>query len=110
MRDAACALGVPPERVTVQPVGRNTVEEIAAVASLVGTAPFLLVTSAAHMPRALAACRAQGLTPIPAPTDFQATEDDDVWTPGDLYPSGAALHQSERATYEYLGRLRGRVR
>lgn len=110
MGEAACALGVPPERVTVQPAGRNTVEEVAAVASLVGTAPFLLVTSAAHMPRALAVCRAQGLRPLPAPTDFQTTDGDGVWTPGDVYPSGAALHQSERATYEYLGRLRTRLR
>ncbi len=110
MRDAACALGVPPERVTAQPAGRNTVEEIAALAPLVGTDPFLLVTSAAHMPRALAACQSQGLRPLPAPTDFQATGGDGVWTPGDIYPSGAALHQSERAAYEYLGRLRRRER
>ncbi len=109
-RDAACDLGVPPERVIAQPAGRNTVEEIAAVASLVRAEPFLLVTSATHRPRALAACQAQGLLALPAPTDFQATDDDGVWTPGDVYPSAAALHQSERATYEYLGRLRAWMR
>ncbi|OYT71438.1 MAG: envelope biogenesis factor ElyC [Chloracidobacterium sp. CP2_5A] len=108
MREAACALGAPPERVTVQPTGRNTVEEVAALAAIVGMEPFLLVTSAAHMPRALDACRAQGLMPLPAPTDFLTTGGDGVWTPGDIYPSGAALHQSERAAYEYLGRLRWR--
>jgi uncharacterized SAM-binding protein YcdF (DUF218 family) len=110
MRDAACALGVSPERIAVQPVGRNTVEEVAAVAGLVGQDPFLLVTSAAHMPRALEACRKQGLHALPAPTDFQAAGSDGVWTPGDIYPSGAGLHQSERAMYEYLGRLRQRLR
>lgn len=110
MRDAAYALGVPPERIAVQPLGRNTVEEVAALATLVGSEPFLLVTSAAHMPRALDACQKQGLQALPAPTDFQATGSDDAWTPGDIYPSGAGLHQSERAMYEYLGRLRQRLR
>ncbi len=110
MRDAACALGVSADRIVVQPIGRNTVEEVAAVARLVEQEPFLLVTSAVHMPRALEACRKQGLRPLPAPTDFQATEPDGVWTPGDLYPSGAGLRQSERAMYEYLGHLRQRLR
>ncbi|MGQ9898330.1 MAG: ElyC/SanA/YdcF family protein [Acidobacteriota bacterium] len=110
MRDAACALGLSSERIAVQPVGRNTVEEIAALAGLVGQEPFLLVTSAAHMPRALEACRKQGLHALPAPTDFQSVASDGVWTPGDIYPSGAGLHRSERAMYEYLGRLRQRLR
>ncbi|MFQ3640504.1 MAG: ElyC/SanA/YdcF family protein, partial [Chloracidobacterium sp.] len=109
LRDAACALGVPPERVTAQPIGRNTTEEVGAMAHLVGREPFLLVTSAAHMSRALEACQAHQLLAIPAPTDFLSTEPDGVWTPGDLYPSGAGLHHSERAAYEYLGRWRRRL-
>ena len=39
-------------------------------AKKIGQTPFILVTSAGHMPRSMAVFEAQGMQPIPAPTEF----------------------------------------
>ena len=41
---------------------------------MIGREKFILVTSAAHMPRSMALFRKRGLQPIPAPADFQVRE------------------------------------
>lgn len=69
---------------------------------------ILLVTSAMHMPRALASFRNQGLSVIPAPAlDLRA----DSRPRRPWLPQRAALRQSGRCLHEYLGlwvyRLRG---
>ena len=61
--------------------------------------PFVLVTSATHMKRAVALFNFHGLDPIPAPTYFLIKESDRV-TP---MPSSGSLGKSEAAFHEYLG-------
>jgi len=85
------------------------------VGRLVGNEPFILVTNAAHMRRALALFRHQGCRPVPAPTDYLTPR------PGtpvetslrELLPSSLAVEQSEQLFHETLGlwwaRLRGQV-
>ncbi len=48
----------------------NTADEAVAIKQWVHDAPFYLVTSAIHMPRAMALCRRQGLNPIAAPCEY----------------------------------------
>lgn len=74
-----------------------------------GVERVLLVTSAMHMPRALAVFRKQGITAIPAPTDYGVTEPDPnepeeqrPWI-FDLVPSAGALEGTTRAIHEYIG-------
>jgi uncharacterized SAM-binding protein YcdF (DUF218 family) len=56
---------------------KNTVEEIKAYKKRFGTKePFILVTSAFHMPRAMLICKHEGLQAIPAPTDFYFKNED----------------------------------
>ena len=104
MAAAAALLGVPPERIVRHPDARDTAGEIAALSALAGHSKVALVTSACHLPRAMALARAAGLDPIPAPTEFLARggPGGDVWG---WVPSGRALHYSELALHEYLGRL-----
>ena len=67
----------------------------------------MLVTSALHMPRALALFKAQGLQVTPAPTDFEAGEE----TPSGLLawlPDAGALNGSALAMKELVGRWVGR--
>ncbi len=68
MRAALIALGVPAERIVLESKSLTTHDEAVIIAGLLRSLqaePFALVTSRSHMPRALAAFRAQGLHPVP---------------------------------------------
>lgn len=67
---------------------------------LVGNEPFILVTSAAHMPRAVRTFDRAGLDPIPYPVDFQVFGDYG-WE--DWLPNTDSLVTVEIALKEYLG-------
>jgi len=100
MSRAAVSLGVDPMRLRTFPGPANTLEEAQVLRSALGDRPFVLVTSASHMPRAMALCRKLGLDPIPAPTVWRASSRHD---PRRFMPSSAALAMTERAMHEYLG-------
>ena len=72
-RDLALALGVAPEAILIEERPRTTAEEAAMVRDIVGAAPFILVTSAVHMPRAMFLFHAKGLKPVPAPTQHHVS-------------------------------------
>lgn len=67
-----------------------------------GVRRVLLVTSAWHMPRAVAAFERTGLTVIPAPTGFVAPVRD---TLVGLTPSWHALRDAGLALHEWVGRF-----
>ncbi|WP_394201137.1 YdcF family protein [Shewanella waksmanii] len=99
MADAAMSLGISRDRIITFPEARDTIEEAQYVEQYLGQTPFKLVTSATHMPRAMATFEAEGLVPIAAPTDF-ITPTDSWWN-----VSVANLSASQRAIHEYLGLL-----
>ena len=103
--EAARALGVSPAELHVLDTPRDTGEEAAAVRELLGEgARVVLVTSASHMPRAVRLFTSSGLDILPAPTGHlvvQADQKDwEYWV-----PSASNLRKTERAIYEYLGRV-----
>ena len=108
--DVAHGLGV--EEVETLDEPGNTYEEALAAGERFGDAPFILVTSASHMPRAMALFRAQGLDPTPAPTEYMAPErsPEARWNIYYLRPSATGLRMTERAFHEYLGLAWGRMR
>jgi uncharacterized SAM-binding protein YcdF (DUF218 family) len=69
---------------------------------------ILLVTSAAHMPRAAALFRKAGFVVHPAPTDFQA-DDSEAFKAIRLLPNGAAMMKTYLALKEYVGALAYRM-
>jgi uncharacterized SAM-binding protein YcdF (DUF218 family) len=101
---AAGALGVPISQIVVIDSPRDTRAEITAIHNIVGDAPVLLVTSAAHMVRAMAYCGRAGLHAVPAPTG-NLTRVRWSWTLSALVPSGRSLHKTEIALHEYFGLL-----
>ena len=103
MSRAAESLGADPERLRIHPNPRNTQEETALMREAVGDEPFLLVTSASHMPRAILLARKAGLNPIPAPTAMRTATMRETSDPAFYLPSANALAMSERAIHEYLG-------
>jgi uncharacterized SAM-binding protein YcdF (DUF218 family) len=98
---AATALGVATDSVVLLDTPRDTAAEMRALHSRIGDAAVLLVTSAAHMPRAMALARREGLHATAAPTG-NLTQRSGPWTP---LPSGSSLRESEIALHEYEGLL-----
>lgn len=99
MAKAAAELGVDKNKIIPFPLARDTLEEAQYAKWELGEEPFRLVTSASHMPRAMAIFTAKGLHPSAAPTDFIA-RDDFGWR-----VTGDHLLASQRAIHEYIGRL-----
>jgi uncharacterized SAM-binding protein YcdF (DUF218 family) len=99
----ARSLGVAPASVIELTRAFNTRDEAREICRITGLEPFVLVTSAGHMPRAMEYMRRAGGKPIAAPTLQRA------W-PSRLsirswVPSADGLRMTEDALHEYLGWL-----
>jgi uncharacterized SAM-binding protein YcdF (DUF218 family) len=100
--EMARELGVPEGSLILVDTPLDTGAEARSVAALVAANPFILVTSAYHMPRAMLEMRHAGLEPIAAPTGQLV----DGPNGARLYawlPSSNALRKVERALHEYVG-------
>ena len=98
------SLGVPRSAIITLDNPKDTEEEAAAVKQAIGDAPFLLVTSASHLPRAMIFFEHAGLHPLPAPANQLAVSAPlNPWERA--IPSPAWLMHSDRVGYETLGRL-----
>ena len=101
MQQVALDQGVARDRITLEAASQDTADQAESLRERLGQAPFYLVTSAGHMPRAMRLFIRSGTKPIAAPTDFRA-----VWEPfqvGDLFPHAETLADTESAFHEYLG-------
>jgi len=105
-------LGVPSQNIMLEPESKDTEEEARLLAPILGRDPFILVTSAAHMPRSVGLFKKAGTNPIPAPTDHRVIGFSTDWL-ANLFPSAAGLDKCETAIYEYLAlawaKLRGKM-
>ncbi|MEJ2032904.1 MAG: envelope biogenesis factor ElyC [Deltaproteobacteria bacterium] len=102
MARTAKALGVPAKDILLETKSLDTEEEARLIKKIISDRPFVLVTSASHLPRAMALFKHLGMAPIPAPAQFPVKKSRTT-NPGDFFPSAANLAKSERAVYEYLG-------
>jgi uncharacterized SAM-binding protein YcdF (DUF218 family) len=98
----ALSLGIPKEKIHLEPTPKDTQDEARQAKHYIKDAPFVLVTSASHMPRALAIFHHYGLTPTPAPTNHLAY----VAHPNyfDIF-SAKALYKATLLWHEILGSL-----
>jgi len=112
MGKVALSLGIKQQDIILEQHSRNTEQEARFLRPTVGAAPFLLVTSASHMPRAMGLFRKLGMKPVAAPTDYMA-KTGGPFSPDHYYPGSGALSKTERGVYEYLGmaweRLLGQI-
>jgi uncharacterized SAM-binding protein YcdF (DUF218 family) len=108
------ALGIAHERITAEEQSRNTVENAVFSRLIANPQPgehWILVTSAFHMPRAIATFRAAGF-PIEAyPVDFRTGGPADALRPFGIASRGLRL--TDTALHEWMGllvyRLTGRT-
>lgn len=105
----AMQLGVDSENLLVLDTPKDTFEEAAVVLQHLPPEPFLLVTSALHMPRAMDVFQARGLEPIAAPTDFTAKKISGV-TVVSWFPSTGNLDLCKRIFYEWAGTAWSNIR
>lgn len=101
MGRVARQLGVPEQDMILQIGSEDTEEEVGLLKSLIGHAPFAVVTSAVHMPRTMELFEHSDMHPVPVPTHF--LERDEPYYLG--WPRAENLVGSEFAMHEYLGQL-----
>ncbi len=101
--------GLDPERITFEPLSRNTWENAVNVQDLIGQRPgetWLLVTSAIHMPRAFGVFQRLGWDVLPYPVDYQLDPLDQTSTYlGRIIQPNVAgsLGEVDAAAKEWLG-------
>jgi uncharacterized SAM-binding protein YcdF (DUF218 family) len=112
IRDLLVEFGVPEVAIVLETESRNTRENAINAARIVGERGWrtgLIVTSAVHMPRAVATFRRAGLDFLPAVTDIRAVPPF-YHSPLDLLPDAEALAASTLAIKEWLGLIVYRYR
>jgi len=109
------ALGVPGERITAEEQSRNTVENAVFSRLIANPKPgerWLLVTSAYHMPRAIAVFRAVGFDVDAYPVDWRTRGPVDAVKPFSSLSDG--LGRTDTAVHEWVGlvvyRLTGKTK
>ena len=98
-------IGVPEARIEIEERSRNTCEnavESKAVAAPQPGETWLLITSAFHMPRAVACFRAAGFQVVPYPVDYLARPSA---LRGPAPSIAAGLYLTDIAAHEWLGLL-----
>lgn len=110
-------MGVPQEALWFEERSRNTYESAVNCARLLrqkGISRILLVTSAWHMPRALALFRKQGLEVVPLPVDYSVSDAPQGFEVRrvilGLVPSADSLALTVKIMKEYLGMWMYRMR
>lgn len=97
----AMALGVKAENIILGEEPKDTKEEALFAKTFVKDTPFILVTSATHMPRSMQLFNSLGLNPIAAPSDFIQQEFKGFF----IAPNIHSFYNSQRAVHEYIGIL-----
>lgn len=102
MRTIAQEMGVPGDRIAMAVHSRTTYEDLVAARPLLGDGPVWLVTSAVHMPRALAVSRQLGIDARPYRVDFRQIRHVTwrVWV-----PDNASAARMATALHEHIGLL-----
>lgn len=100
-------LGIPAERIYTDGLSRNTLENAANARRLADSAgvtgPYLLISSAMHLPRAVKVFRKAGINPTIYPCDFLSRGSGNNFLEDYLIPSSLALVRWENLIKEWVG-------
>ena len=100
MKNTAMIFGVDPAKIVIEDGSLDTHDEATFLQKTLQDEPFILVTSAYHMPRAMALFEKLGMHPIAAPTEF-INISPNFFTR--YLPNASSLRISDIAIHEYLG-------
>ncbi len=99
-------INIPKNDIIIHSTPKDTKEEAIEIKKLLGETPFILVTAAHHMPRAMALFHKEGLNPIAAPAGLSSYTTINLLS----MPNASSLHKTEIAWHEYLGLLWSKLR
>lgn len=106
LQRTALSLGVAKESMILHKKPKDTFEEVKVYANEYGKDhPVILVTSAAHMPRALKEFRYFGIEPVPSPAHYRLKERWKQNRFGLGIPSVKNIEYMRAGIYEYAGML-----
>jgi uncharacterized SAM-binding protein YcdF (DUF218 family) len=97
-------IGIAPERIVLEGRSLTTYENALFTRAFVDAnpgAPYLLVTSAVHMPRSMGVFRRQGYNVIAWPVDYRTADTGARWDWNDNFPEG--LERVDYAFKEWVG-------
>ena len=110
MARVAKEIGVPERDIILESESKDTKDEAMFIKPIVGNEPFVLVTSASHIPRSMTLFKKLGMNPIPSPVGH-CIKDGQGLSLYSFFPSAGNLGKAELAIHEYLGltwaKLRG---
>ena len=98
------SLGVNSKQLVIEERPKDTAEEAELLQPMLKELPFILVTSAAHMDRAMKLFQEAGTHPIAAPTDFLIKENNQL-TSTSFVPTCGNLALSQQMIYEWAAQL-----
>lgn len=107
LRQFAIDFGIPESQILIESTSRNTYENALHSKRVMqehGISQIILVTSANHLPRAMACFYNVGIKPIPYPVDFRFTPNGDYHL-SDLIPTVGAFRKTSYILHEYIGLL-----
>lgn len=102
MAGLAGELGTNIRDIVLEDKSRDTHDEAVLLKPRLGSRPFVLVTSAYHMPRAMGLFRALGMHPIPAPACHYIHASRNI-SPDTFFPDMKGVRNSEFVFHEILG-------
>jgi uncharacterized SAM-binding protein YcdF (DUF218 family) len=108
MAGLAVALGIPDSNLVLEDRSMDTEGQARAIKGLVDDQPFVLVTSAAHLPRAMALFRTQGMKPIADGANYMIKRGQEG-NPDGFFPGSRGLEKWEILTHECLGIMWGKL-
>ena len=113
MKEMAMNLGVKSDRIMIEEESSNTFEHTINLKVLLKDQPFVLVTSAIHMPRSMGLFLKAGYAPIPAPTSHLLTGQYEILNMKVPFASGDNLQAIDLWFNEFaaicLAKIKGRI-
>ena len=91
---------IPADKLLAETRSLDTYGNARGVKPIVKDAPFVLVTSASHLPRAMIIFQTLGMRPVPAPADINIYSRN-TWNR--FLPAGEFLEEMQEGVHEYLG-------
>ncbi|MBT6046866.1 MAG: envelope biogenesis factor ElyC [Candidatus Scalindua sp.] len=112
MARVAREIGVPERDIILESKSQDTRDEALFIKPIVGNEPFVLVTTASHIPRSMALFKKLGMNPIPSPIGH-SVKDRQGLSYYSFFPGTGSIRNAELAIHEYLGmtwaKLRGQM-
>ncbi len=112
MARVAREIGVPERDIILESKSKDTKDEAQLIKPIVGNEPFVLVTTASHIPRSMALFRKLGMDPIPSPVGHSVSDNQGL-SVYSFFPNAGNLGKADLAIHEYLGmtwaKLRGQM-